>query len=263
MEILVQSVHLVRYGPEMSKNRSREWGCANRTDREGNKMRLQSTLMGIAVTLAFAVFSPTIARADLLGSEVTGVLLFPNETTFCNMPGICSGPIGPVPVTTGVEFPAGTLAFDGSLDVSGSQIIWTATSAETYTASAFNGFNLMFTGAPAITNVTLDPASTILPVAFSGFPVSSPSGISFNGDNVLFNLAGDSVTKGQQLILDVQTSPSAVPEPASVVLLGTGVLGGVVFLRRKFMPLQRWRKPSFAGRSCKLRSKSSPATATS
>jgi hypothetical protein len=106
-------------------------------------MRLKSALMGIAATLAFAVFSPTIARADLLGSEVTGVLLFPNETTFCNIAGLCSGPIGPVPVTSGVEFPAGTagnLAFDGSLDVSGSQIIWTATSAEKYTASAFNGF---------------------------------------------------------------------------------------------------------------------------
>jgi hypothetical protein len=211
-------------------------------------MRLKSAMMGIAVMLAFAVFSPTIARADLLGSEVTGVLFFPNETTFCNMPGFCSGPIGPVPVTSGVppEFPAGTLAFDGSLAISGSQIIWTATLPETYGtgvaspgAGAFNGFDLLFTGAPTITNVTLDLASTILPVPFIGLPVSSSSGFSFVGNNVLFNLAGDSVTAGQQLILDVQTSPSAVPEPGSGAILGTVlfVLGGVAFLRRKFMPL--------------------------
>ena len=215
-----------------------------------DKVHLNFSLTAIAVTLAFAAFSPTTARADLLGSQVTAVLLFPNETTFCNTPGLCSGPIGPVPVTSGSppEFPAGNtagfLAFDGSLAVSGSQIIWTATVSTTYalgaaspSAGAFNGFALMFTGAPTITSVTLNAASTILPVPFTGLPVASSSGFSFNGSNVLFNLAGDSVTAGQELILDVQTGVSAVPEPASVVLLGTGLLGVVVFLRRKFMLL--------------------------
>jgi hypothetical protein len=211
-------------------------------------MRLKSALIGIAVTLTPAVFSPTTARADLLGSDVTAVLFYPNETAFCNIPGICNGPIGPVPVTSGAppEFPAGTLAFDGSLAITGSQIIWTATLPETYgngaasgPVSAFNGFNVYFTGAPTITNVTLDSASTILPVPFpGGFPASSSSGIAFNGTNVLFNLAGDTVTAGQKLILDVQAGPSAVPEPPSGFLSGTVLLtlGGAAFIRRRFMP---------------------------
>ena len=205
-------------------------------------MRLKSALMGIAVTLAFAVFSPTIARADLLGSEVTAVLFFPNETVFCNTPGVCSGPLGPVSVTSGIppEFPAGTLAFDGSVGVSGSQIIWTATLATTYAAGtasphagAFNGVALEFTGAPTITDVTLDSASTISLVPFAGPPESSSSGLFFNGSNVLFNLAGDTVTAGQQLILDVQASASAsaVPEPASIVLWAPASRRGVLLRR--------------------------------
>ena len=215
-------------------------------------MRLKSALMGIAVTVAFAVFSPTIARADLLGSDVTAVLFFPNETTFCNIPGYCSGPIGPVTVTSGVEFPAGTavgdLAFDGSLDITGSQIIWTATLSAIYATGvasgpdgAFNGVALSFTGAPIITDVTVDPASTIPLVPFSSTVpfISSSSGLYFNGFNVMFNLAGDSVAAGQQVILDVQAGPSAVPEPASVVLLGTVLLGGVAFVRRKFTRIER------------------------
>ncbi len=205
-------------------------------------MRLNSAALGIAVTLAISVFSPTIARADLLGSDVTAVLLFPNETTFCNSPGLCSGPLGPVPVTSGVEFPAGTVAFDGSLDITGTQIIWTATLSETYgagtasqSAGAFNGLDVFFSGAPTITNVTLDPASTIPLVPFTGPPVSSASGFAFTSNNVLFNVAGDTVTEGQKVILDVETSTSAVPEPGSGILLGIMlvVLGGVGLLRRK------------------------------
>ena len=188
-------------------------------------MRLKSSLMGIAVTLAFAVFSPTIARADLLGSEVTAVSFFPTETTFA-LP-----PIGPIPVTSGVppEFPAGSLSpiDDGSLAVTGTEIIWTAAETEIYPAgvasppvSAFDGFDVAFTGAPAITDVTVDPASTIPPVPFSGFPASSPTGISFNSFNVFVDLAGDSVAVGDQLILDVQT----VPEPGAMVLLGSALV---------------------------------------
>jgi len=198
-------------------------------------MRLKLAVVSVAVTVMLGVLSPTPARADLLGSEVTGVLLFPDITTFDR------GPIGPVPVTSGVEFPVGTLSTVGSLDISGSQIIWTATESLMYGlgttslsgAGAFDGLDLFFSGAPTITNVTLDPASTISLVPFSStFPdISSTSGIAFTGNNILINGAGDVVTAGQQFILDVQT----VPDPASIVLLGTALLGAGVFLHRKFM----------------------------
>jgi hypothetical protein len=67
-------------------------------------MRLKSALMGIAVTLAFAVFSPTIARADLLGSEVTGVLLYPNERLFATCQ-VIAAPVRLGPCLLPPEFP--------------------------------------------------------------------------------------------------------------------------------------------------------------
>lgn len=104
-------------------------------------------------------------------------------------------------VGPGTEFPS--LAFDGTLDITGTQIIWTATLSVAYGAGAFNGFDLVFSGAPTITNVTVDPSTTLSPVSSS-----------FTGNDVKLNLAGLSATAGQKTILDVQTSASAVPEPS-------------------------------------------------
>jgi hypothetical protein len=152
------------------------------------------------------LFVLTPARADLIGSHVTGTLYYPNLST------VFAGPVGPVVVGPGIEFPS--LAFDGTVDVTGSQIIWTATLSVIYGAGAFNGFDLLFSGAPMITNVTVNGSTTLPPVSFS-----------FTGNDVKFNLAGLSATAGQKTILDIQTSASAVPEPATgfmtfLVLLG-------------------------------------------
>jgi hypothetical protein len=114
-----------------------------------------------------------------------------------------------------VEFPAGTLAFDGSLDVTDTQIIWTATLAETYGTGAFNGFELVFSGAPTITGVSLDSGSTLTPVSFS----------TAGGNEIFLNLAGLTALAGQKTILDVTTSSSPAPEPTTFVLLATGLFG--------------------------------------
>ncbi len=87
-------------------------------------MRFFVTITALFVTLAF---TSTPARADLIGSDVTATEYFPDLSTVYSCCGIPQGPIGPVVVGPGVEFPAGSLAPDGQIDVAGSQIIWTAT----------------------------------------------------------------------------------------------------------------------------------------
>jgi hypothetical protein len=175
-------------------------------------MRLIATLLSLFLAL---LFMSTPARADLIGSHVTGTLFFPDLST------VFAGPVGPVTVGPGIEFP--TLAFDGTVDITGSQIIWTATLSVTYGSGAFNGFDLLFSGAPTITNVTVDGSTTLPPVS-----------VSFTGNDVKFNLAGLSATAGQKTILDVQTSASAAPEPATGLMTLLVLLGFMWHRVRRF-----------------------------
>ena len=177
-------------------------------------MRPKSIGVAIGVVVVFAfVLSPPLSFAGLLGSNVTGWEYYPDTSS------IYSGPIGPLPVTNAIEFP-GTLAWDGNLDVADTQIIWTATATVQYGGGSFNGFRLAFAGTPTIIGLTVDGATTLPPESYW-----------FTGNEVWINLAGLSAISGQQTILDVQTS--AIPEPGSLVLLGTGLLGAAGYVRRK------------------------------
>jgi hypothetical protein len=167
-----------------------------------------------AVFVALSLQS-TPVWADLIGSNVTATLYYPNLST------VFAGPQGPVVVGPGIEFPS--LAFDGTLDVTGTQIIWTATSSQLYGSGAFNGFDLVFTGAPTITGVTVNSSTTLSPTSFS-----------FAGNDVKLNLAGLSATVGQKTILDIQTSASAVPEPSLLAPVGLMLAVLVVYKRRLF-----------------------------
>jgi hypothetical protein len=95
----------------------------------------------------------------------------------------------------------------------------------TANAATFNGPRLTVIGsAPAITDVAIDPATNV--------PGFDSSRLSFTSDSILENIQGLAFPANGNIRLNVQFA-SAVPEPSSFVMVGTGVLIGVGCLWRR------------------------------
>lgn len=85
-----------------------------------------------------------------------------------------------------------------------------------------NGNLLSFTGAPAITEVTFNSSSTVVP----GFSLAD---ITFNSSKIAVDWQKITFHRGDRVILDVNVTP--VPEPETYLMLLAG-LGLIIFIRR-------------------------------
>jgi hypothetical protein len=129
------------------------------------------------------------------------------------------------------EFPINTFTFisdgttwdEGAIDVGSNFVRLDLFTSGTTLPGTFNGFVFTFTGAPAITGVSVDPASTFLPAA-----------ISQTANQLFVNVASRPYTAGSSLVLDLALAP--VPEPTSALLMLGGGLVLAFRLRRPVDP---------------------------
>ena len=101
-----------------------------------------------------------------------------------------------------------------------------------YIPASFAGFDITDVSEnPDFTGISLDSAST-----FAG-PTAS-----FTSDSLSLNLANAGYYVGETAVFDLTSEPSGTggstsvtPEPSSIALLGTGLLGVAGMLRRRYV----------------------------
>lgn len=163
------------------------------------------------------VGASSAAAASLDGSTVDlGLYCCTAPTEAYRVANIATAQVDPMqtefPINTFVFLSDGTAWDEGAIDVGSDFIRLDLLTSGTTLPGSFNGFVFTFTGAPTITGVSIDPASTFLPFD-----------VSFNANQLFVNVASRPYTAGSSLVLDVAMAP--VPEPASaLMLLGGGVL---------------------------------------
>ncbi len=174
----------------------------------------------------FLLLSPGDARADSLTGSVGITWLFPNtSTTFATGTiGVGSSLAcpGASPICAG--YGNGTQTFS----VGSSAISYTSSgySYGNYVSGTFNGFD--FTG---LTFTSGSLTGFNLTTNIAGL---SNSNVTFGPSFIEINLQGLPVNGYFTLDLN-PSSETTVPEPSSLVLLGTGLLALVGFMRRKAM----------------------------
>ena len=171
-----------------------------------------------------------VAQAGFIGRELSAEYFYPNLSTSYG-PALEAPPV--FAVGSGVETIVNVEGVTTiSVDLTDTSILFdfsTVLNSPTWLSTSFNGlvFNLT-SGAPLdFSSVSIDPSSN-----YAGFDASR---VSFSDSQVTVNWQGLSYNSDTILLIHFEPVAAQVPEPATMSLLGLGLLG-VVAMRSRRVP---------------------------
>ncbi|CAN5646406.1 hypothetical protein BH10ACI4_BH10ACI4_30200 [soil metagenome] len=172
-------------------------------------------LLPAALLMMFAT-SPLTAHADLIGTSITGSLAFNGSSVNSFAPTVAT--IGP-----GVEFSYTDVVNIDFADFSGNGLTVSDTCLLSANDCAFNYAWIMQFTDSAFTGLTFTNLTNALNVTYS-----------LVGDTITITYPGGAPLKlAASSTFSLQSSSSPIPEPSTITLLGTGIMGIANLVRRR------------------------------